>query len=282
MTLYIVDLFCGAGGFSTGAKYAGAKVAVAVDTWEKALDVHKHNHPKTVHLNMELGGNVKKITELILSHLPKLKKNDKVHVHASPPCQQLTNNNTQKSEQDQQNGLKMVKWTLKFVQQPCFNSYTIEQVNNKLVKELYTKLRIPYIFCDFSKLGVCQSRRRLIASNNLTLLKTMSELDIPFPPFHTIVKKPLSNISCIFNSIEYKKKYNSSEPFYTVISSFEKYKYYNMKNNMYILDIKVAMKLQGFSENYFNTCSKTDTQQMIANAVPAQVGYVICTILQKT
>jgi site-specific DNA-cytosine methylase len=276
MTLYIIDLFCGAGGFSTGAKYADAKVTVAVDSWQKALDVHKDNHPNTVHLNMNLGGNIKKTTEFILSHVPKLKKNDKVHVHASPPCQQLSNINTQRNENE---GLKMVKWTLKFVQQDCFDSYTIEQVNNKHVRDLYTKLKIPFILCDFSKLGVCQSRRRLIASNNLTLLKTLSELDIPFPPFHTIVDKPLVYISCSFNNTEYKKKYNSLEPYYTVIKSFEHYKYYDMKNNMYILDIKVAMKLQGFPQNYFDTCSKTDTRQMIANAVPAQVGYIVTLLL---
>jgi DNA (cytosine-5)-methyltransferase 1 len=54
MTLYIIDLFCGAGGFSFGASQAGAKVAIAVDSWDKALQVHQDNHPKTVHLNMEL------------------------------------------------------------------------------------------------------------------------------------------------------------------------------------------------------------------------------------
>ena len=106
-----------------------------------------------------------------------MKKNDKVHVHASPPCQQLSIANTQKNEED---GLKMVKWTLRFVQQPCFNSYTIEQVNNKHVRDLYTKLKVPFILCDFSKLGVCQSRRRLIASNNNTLLDMLHNVDIPF------------------------------------------------------------------------------------------------------
>lgn len=59
MVLYVIDLFCGAGGFSTGAKQAGAKIAIAIDTWDIALDVHKHNHPNTKHLNMELGGKYK-------------------------------------------------------------------------------------------------------------------------------------------------------------------------------------------------------------------------------
>ena len=72
--MYVIDLFCGAGGFSYGASQSGANIAIVIDTWEDALQVHKDNHSKTIHLNMQLGGNIKKMTEYILSYLPKLKK----------------------------------------------------------------------------------------------------------------------------------------------------------------------------------------------------------------
>ncbi len=74
MTLYIIDLFCGAGGFSTGAAKAGAKIAVAIDSWNIALNVHKQHHPKTIHLNCSLGASIKKTTDTILNLLPRLKK----------------------------------------------------------------------------------------------------------------------------------------------------------------------------------------------------------------
>ena len=56
--VYVIDLFCGIGGFSEGAKQAGAKVILAVDNWEIALEVHKNNHPDTEHWNLTLGGDI--------------------------------------------------------------------------------------------------------------------------------------------------------------------------------------------------------------------------------
>jgi site-specific DNA-cytosine methylase len=276
MTLYVIDLFCGAGGFSFGASQANnTHVAVAVDAWDKALKVHQDNHPNTIHLNMELGKNIKKTTQLILSHLPKLKKGDKVHVHASPPCQQLSIVNKNKNEEL---GLKMVLWTLKFVQQSCFDSYTIEQVNNKHVRDLYTRHEIPFILCDFSKLGVCQSRRRLIASNKSSLLEQLSSLNIPFKPLHKILGKSIKATSYRFNTKETIKNYNPKEPYYTVISSIQLYKIYT-KTECIKLSLDIAQTLQGFPAKYFDNAIVKDKSIMIGNAVPCQVGYVVCMLL---
>ncbi len=278
MTLYVIDLFCGAGGFSFGASQAdNTHVAVAVDAWDKALKVHQDNHPNTIHLNMELGKNIKKTTELILSHLPRLKKGDKVHVHASPPCQQLSIVNQNKNEEV---GLKIVLWTLKFVQQSCFDSYTIEQVNNKHVRDLYTRHKIPFILCDFSRLGVCQSRRRLIASHHPTLLKELSSLNIPFKPFHKILGKSVKAISQSFKDKETIRNYDPKEPYYTVVSGVNRYIIYFKHDKSMKLSVDVAKKLQGFPNKYFDMLSNnTDMGKMIANAVPCQVGYVVCMLL---
>jgi site-specific DNA-cytosine methylase len=276
MTLYIIDLFCGAGGFSFGASQAGAKIAIAVDSWDKALQVHQDNHPDTIHLNMNLGGNVQKTTNYILSKLPKLKSSDKIHVHASPPCQQLSIVNKKKNEEE---GLKMVKWTIKFVQQSCFDSYTIEQVNNKHVRDLYTKLNVPFIVCDFSKLGVCQSRRRLIASNNTSLLNTLSNLNIPFTPFHKILGKPIDKLSYLFNYKETSRKYNSKEPYFTIIGRQNTYKIYLKNDECIQLPLETSITLQGFPKNYFDNANISDIRIMNGNAVPCQVGYIVCMIL---
>lgn len=49
MTVVAVDLFAGAGGFSTGAEQAGVHVAVAANHWPLAVDVHERNHKSTKH-----------------------------------------------------------------------------------------------------------------------------------------------------------------------------------------------------------------------------------------
>lgn len=44
-----LDLFCGAGGSSTGMAAAGVRVVMAANHWQLAVDVHQANHPKADH-----------------------------------------------------------------------------------------------------------------------------------------------------------------------------------------------------------------------------------------
>jgi DNA (cytosine-5)-methyltransferase 1 len=48
------DLFAGAGGFSTGATMAGAKVVWAANHWPVAVEWHAANHPETEHACQDL------------------------------------------------------------------------------------------------------------------------------------------------------------------------------------------------------------------------------------
>lgn len=49
-----IDLFAGAGGFSTGAVHAGCTVAWAANHWRAAVDVHAANHADTEHACQDL------------------------------------------------------------------------------------------------------------------------------------------------------------------------------------------------------------------------------------
>lgn len=49
-----IDLFAGAGGFSTGAREAGVTVLWAGNHWPEAVQVHANNHPGTMHLCQDL------------------------------------------------------------------------------------------------------------------------------------------------------------------------------------------------------------------------------------
>ncbi|MEQ1511635.1 MAG: DNA cytosine methyltransferase [Lysobacteraceae bacterium] len=49
-----VDLFSGAGGFSTGALMAGCTVVWAANHWPEAVAVHSENHPQTMHACQDL------------------------------------------------------------------------------------------------------------------------------------------------------------------------------------------------------------------------------------
>lgn len=49
-----IDLFSGAGGFSTGAVMAGAEVVWAANHWQLAVDYHAKNHPLAAHVCQDL------------------------------------------------------------------------------------------------------------------------------------------------------------------------------------------------------------------------------------
>ena len=49
-----IDLFSGAGGFSTGANLAGVPVVWAANHWQEAVDCHAANHPQTAHIRQDL------------------------------------------------------------------------------------------------------------------------------------------------------------------------------------------------------------------------------------
>lgn len=54
MTVTAIDLFAGAGGFSTGAEMAGIKVLWAANHWDLSVKYHKLNHPEVVHACQDL------------------------------------------------------------------------------------------------------------------------------------------------------------------------------------------------------------------------------------
>lgn len=49
-----IDLFAGAGGFSTGARMAGLDVVWAANHWQVAVETHAANHPETAHVCQDL------------------------------------------------------------------------------------------------------------------------------------------------------------------------------------------------------------------------------------
>ena len=78
-TIEVWDLFCGAGGFSEGARAAGCRVAFACDSNEEAIKTHRRNHPETVHRCCELP-----------CELPLPTDGRLFHLHGSPPCQRFS------------------------------------------------------------------------------------------------------------------------------------------------------------------------------------------------
>jgi DNA (cytosine-5)-methyltransferase 1 len=50
LDITVTDMFCGAGGSTTGAVRAGAHVPLAINHWPVAIETHNRNYPQTTHV----------------------------------------------------------------------------------------------------------------------------------------------------------------------------------------------------------------------------------------
>jgi len=160
----VIDLFCGMGGFSQGAIEAGAKVVLAVDLWEEALNVHLHNHPGTPIKRMTLG--TKNQFSLFMREVEKWRKMGyHVHIHGSPPCQALSN----ASSRDPSEGMPLVIWFLDLVKFTKPDSWSMENVvpMRKRLPE-----GTPSVVLNSADYGVAQTRRRCIAGEGWEAIPT--------------------------------------------------------------------------------------------------------------
>ncbi len=160
--LDVYDLFCGAGGFSTGAVAAGCRVAFACDMSEEALETHRINHPHTVHMQCELP----------YAELPLPTDGRPFHLHGSPPCQRFSQvNQSGRSEGDMDHAQHLVEWYIDFAIASKASSWSMEQVAKREViqivehKRQANPLQLAYAILHFEELGVPQTRCRLIAGS---------------------------------------------------------------------------------------------------------------------
>jgi DNA (cytosine-5)-methyltransferase 1 len=79
VSLTVIDLFCGAGGFSQGLKEAGHEIILAIDSDETAVESHELNHPHSEHWLEDVRD---------LNRLPHADA-----VVGSPPCREFSRGN---------------------------------------------------------------------------------------------------------------------------------------------------------------------------------------------
>jgi len=92
----IVDLFSGAGGLSLGAARAGFRVCGAVEIDPHAVNIHKLNFPKAVHLETD----VSKLNADILRRSMGLNNGDLTGIIGGPPCQGFSHIGRKKKNDD--------------------------------------------------------------------------------------------------------------------------------------------------------------------------------------
>ena len=204
-----VDLYCGIGGFSTGADRAGHHVVLAVDSDAKLLHIHRRNHPACNHLRLRLGpDSEEKLVAAIHSAVPKGRK---WHLHGSPPCTMLsgarafTTKDTAAFAENKRKGTLQVMWYLRLVNRLQPTSWTLEQVPTPELDGVLSYAQfihpdnLSYAkFIDMDQYGIGQTRRRCIAGSPELMrhLLTNESIQAPAPAIGQVLTPPHGATLC--------------------------------------------------------------------------------------
>ena len=159
----VIDLFCGAGGFSQGAVQAGHRVIFACDSDSNALETHKRNHPH---------GCAHRCAMLPINDIPYPTDGRPYHLHGSPPCQKFSNaqRHGPVSREVMTQNESLVRWFLQeaVVRSGC-TSWSMEEVDSPRLRKILDqykwnhRAKLDWDVFDFELLGVPQSRTRILA-----------------------------------------------------------------------------------------------------------------------
>ena len=285
----VVDLFCGCGGFSEGAKHSGNNVCLAIDNDADCLRVHKKNHPKCKTLQLSLPCDIAEVDELV---------HDGCHIHASPSCQKLSQANRVVKSNEVDNAENILIWFAEYVKKMEPVSWSFEQVATPRVRAIFDTYvnKNRNLFCytviNCSDYGVPQDRRRLIAGSprmirelklHITSVRCILDV-IPYPP-STHVKSTTTNTPDRKNGghrpllpVEHIR--HVSRPCYTILASSAPWWSDQEGTSLRKLTGKECSYIQTFPRDYdFLDSSNTMTQRMVGNAIPVALSKLICEIV---
>jgi len=158
----IVDLFCGAGGFSIGFISEGYKVELANDIEKVALETYRFNHPE-IKADKIIEGDIKQIVENINDYIDT----DIDVIIGGPPCQSFSTANQQRVIDDPRNIL--YKYYVKAVDKIRPKLILMENVRGmkKVADQVLEDFNeigydVIYDLFDSSDFSVTQKRVRLI------------------------------------------------------------------------------------------------------------------------
>lgn len=289
----VVDLFCGAGGFTEGARRCGHRVVLAVDSDPVALKAHAANHSDVRHERLTLPD----------PQLHALLPPPHVcwHAHGSPPCTKLSvAGGTNRSSEDRVAGMRLVVWFLDFVAAATCASWSLEQVAQEdVLAELEARRRADpsryaYEVVRMDHYGVPQTRKRVIAGSPwlISRMRDRAEpLSVPriadvLPHFpanavgikgrrYTLGHRWAKVWAKAFNKAENKvplerriKKGGLRAPAPTLICSAPHRWADAAGNTVACLTVREHAVLQTLGANYVLPCTYNDAVRLIGNCIP--------------
>lgn len=166
MKFKAIDLFCGAGGLSTGLKKSGFRLCLGVDIDETALKTYKYNLKRTKILQED----IKKVTGEKITELTGIKRRDNFLLAGCPPCQGFSSLG-KRDINDEKN--KLVYEYVRIINEleptfilmenvPGMSTGIGKEIFKKVVVKLEKKYHVEYDTLNAADYGVPQIRKRLV------------------------------------------------------------------------------------------------------------------------
>lgn len=264
----LMDLFCGAGGFSVGCNWAGIESVIGIDHFEPAIRTWTKNHPNSIGCL----GDICKIEPNEVAKLLEAKGVNKIDIiTGGVPCQGFSRANRKHIDHDDRNFLFLEY--MKFVEffKPSYillenvsgmrstAGGQFEEAIKSYMEELGYIVNVKLI--NAADYGVPQIRNRLIFVGVHTTISSIP-YDFPIGPYvnnYNTVKDAISDLPILENNEE-KIKYESK-----AITNYQKL----MRGESDYIKINKPKKLTNHrAPNHpINTINKID------NTIPGRPMY---------
>lgn len=161
MNIRTIDLFCGAGGSSTGARKAGAQIVAGFDNWAPAVSVYRENFPEASRV---FGEDIRKLSPAEV----RREIGDIDLILASPECtnHSVAKGKTERDEESRMTAFQVLRFAEEFLPQWIVIENVTEMASWARHEELTDKLSFlgyqiqPATF-NAQQFSVAQSRKRL-------------------------------------------------------------------------------------------------------------------------
>lgn len=291
--LKIIDLFCGVGGLSLGFQKAKFDVVLALDNWQRAVEIYEINfkHPVICCDLSDLSGTLNLLGEY-----------DFDGIVGGPPCQDFSH--AGKRQEGQRADLTHSFSQIVSIKKPPF--FVMENVERTRTSNTYLNARnifknagygITEVVLDASLCGVPQKRKRFFCIGMLGQLDGFL-LDIIG---HSLSKNPMTMRQYFKDSLEtefyyrhprnYSRRavYSLDEPSATIRGVNRPIPPNYPGHNLDAAGVSFARPLstleraqvQTFPKSFKWQGSKTDVEQMIGNAVPVNLAKFVGSCINK-
>lgn len=299
-----IDLFAGAGGFSTGAVAAGCTVLWAANHWPDAVRVHSLNHPGTQHACQDLH-------QADWSRVPQHDL-----LLASPACTGHTR--ARGKERPHHDAARSTAWAVVSAAETCLPAFGIvenvpEFKSWSLFPQWTSCLRtlgyaISEHLIDAADLGVPQHRRRLF----LVLSRSRAPLRLRLPRVpHTPVRNILDFGAGVWSSLHNRRRplaantaarirtgrvqhgdrflisyYGTSRGGHSLdapigtITTRDRYALVD-GDRLRMLSVDEARAAMSFPESYQLPVNRATAMMLLGNAVAPAVSQVLCSAIME-